>query len=64
MAKVKVIQVLSDRRAVFCKYIFHSSSILTLIWVSHHVVCWRAGFSAVPVLFLVIIIIAETAACR
>ena len=27
MAKVKVIQVLSDRRAVFCRYIFHSSSI-------------------------------------
>ncbi len=27
MAKVKVIQVLNDRRAVFCKYIFHSSSI-------------------------------------
>ena len=27
MDKVKVIQVLSDRRALFCKYIFHSSGI-------------------------------------
>ena len=33
--------------------IFTSSNITTLIWVSQKVVCWRAGFSAVPAVFLV-----------
>ena len=33
--------------------IFTSSNITTLIWVSQKVVCWRAGFSAVPAAFLV-----------
>ncbi len=26
----------------------HTLVVLILIWMSHHVVCWRAGFSAVP----------------
>ena len=27
--------------------------VLTLIWMSHYVVCWQAGFSAAPAVFLV-----------
>ncbi len=34
-------------------YIFASSNI-TIIWMSQKGVCWRAGFSAVPAVFLVI----------
>ncbi len=32
-----------------------SCYITTLIWMSQKVVCWRVGFSTVPVVFLVII---------
>ncbi len=30
-----------------------ASSIITTIWLSQKCVCWRAGFSAVPAVFLV-----------
>ena len=34
--------------------ILASCYITTLIWMSQKVVCWRAGFSTAPVVFLVI----------
>ncbi len=36
--------------------IFASSNIITLIWMSQKGVCWRAGFSAVTAVFLVLFV--------
>ena len=52
----KVIQVSCDRRAVLCKYIFPSSIFDMSLDVTfmYSVVNWQVGFSAVPVVFLVL----------
>ena len=49
--KVKATEIFSSRRPAHCTY---ACSSLILIKVSYKVICWRAGISAVPGVFLVI----------
>ena len=52
-SKSRSVLILSGRRLHGIDVlVFASSSITTLIWMSQKVVCWRAGFSAVPAVFL------------
>ncbi len=53
MAKVKVIQVLRDRGAVFCEYIFFIVVALDINLGVTSCSLLAGGFSAVPAVFLV-----------